>query len=185
MMPETVREIAAGHTVAVSRLLRMGFTSRTVRFWDGFGYLNAGGYDWQGHGGIISMSGMVQGDGLGASPATFTLDGTTPELLEAAKQSEVEVKNRPIAVFLQFLSERRVVLDSPVALWAGRMDRLSASIGVKTQSLSLTAETLFVDRIRAPWGLQTDTDQQARWPGDPGYSFMPSLRYKSVLWLRS
>lgn len=185
MMPETVREIAAGTAVAVARLVRMDFTSRTVRFWDGVGYLTAGGEEWQGHGGLISISGMEQAEGLGASQATFTLDGTTPELLEAARTSDVEVKNRPIAVFLQFLSDRYVPLDQPVAVWAGRMDRMSASIGLKTQSLSLTAESLFVERIRAPWGLQTDSDQQARWPGDLGYSFMPSLRYKSVPWLRS
>ena len=64
------------------------------------------------------------------------------------------------------------------------MDTVSLSAGLGRQSISLTAETLFVDRVRAPWGLQTDTDQQARWPGDRGFEFAPSLIFKTVNWLR-
>jgi hypothetical protein len=41
-----------------------------------------------------------------------------------------------------------------------------------------------VDRVRAPWGLYSDTDQRARWPTDRGFEFVASLIWKTVSWLR-
>ena len=184
MMPETVRELAAGRAVKVTRLFRFEFLSSTQRFWDGLNYLTAGGQQWQGAGKLISVTGLEWAEGLGASQATFTLSGSTSDLVNAAINSETEVNGRPCAVFLQFLSDRSVALDSPVGVWAGCMDRIVFKGDVNRQSLSMTAETLFVDRVRSPNGLLTDTDQQARWPGDRGLQKMPELIQKSVDWLR-
>jgi hypothetical protein len=185
MMPETVREMAAGNKVAVTRLFEFEFASKTGRYWDGFNTLSAGGFDWQGSAGIIGVSGLEWAEGLSASQATFTLSGTTPELVEAAINSEEEVTDRPCAVFIQFLSARYVPLDQPVAIWTGIMDRLVFKGDVKNQQLSLQAETLFVDRVRSPNGLLTDPDHQARWPGDLGMQFAPKLIHATVDWLRS
>lgn len=185
MMPELVAELAAKKTVAVARLFEFKFLSATTRFWDGLGWLDAGGRRWQGSGNVISVSGLDQGEGLSASKATFSLSGTTPELLAAAVNSESEVTNRPCTVYIQFLSKRNVALDNPIPIWTGRMDAMEFSGDVRTQTINLNAEGLFVDRVRATHGLQTDTDQQARWPGDRGFEFMPSLVNKDVPWLRS
>lgn len=184
MMPETVREMAAGRAVKVARLFQFDFLSGTKRFWDGLGDLPAGGHTWQGAGDLISVSGLEWAEGLAAAQATFLLAATTPEIIQVALTAEIEAKNRPCAVMLQFLSERYVALDQPVGVWAGRMDRPIFKGDVRNQQINLTAETLFVDRIRAPWGLQTDTDQQARFPGDRGFEFMPTLINKDVDWLR-
>lgn len=184
MMPETVRELAAGRAVKVTRLFRFEFASSTQRFWDGLNYLTAGEQRWQGAGKLISVSGLEWAEGLAASQASFSLSGTTPELVAAAISSDTEVKGRPCAVFLQFLSDRYVALDDPVGVWAGRMDQIIFKGNLRKQELSLTAETLFVDRVRSPNGLLTDTDQQARWPGDRGLEFAPTLLNKTVDWLR-
>lgn len=184
MMPETVRELAAGRSVAVTRLFRFEFANSTQRFWDGLNYLDAGGQQWQGAGKLISVSGMEWAEGLGAGKVTFGLSGTTPDLINAARNSRTEVNDRPCAVFLQFLSERYVALDQPVGVWAGTMDRIVFSGSLKTKTLSLTAETLFVDRIRSTNGLMTQSDQMSRWPDDTGLNFMPTLINKTVDWLR-
>lgn len=183
-MPETVREMAAGRAVAVARLFRFEFRSSTQRFWDGLNYITAGGQQWQGAGKLISVSGLEWAEGLGASQATFQLAGTTPELILAARNSKTEVKGRPCAVFLQFLSDRYVPLDQPVAVWAGIMDRIVFRGNVKQQVLSMNAETVFAERVRSPNGLLTDSDQQVRFPGDRGLEFPPSLINKTENWLR-
>lgn len=185
MMPSTVAEMAAGRSVAVTRLFEFAFTSSTQRFWDGLGYLDTtDARRWQGAGKLIGVSGLEYAENLAAQPATFSLSGATPELVAAAIDGETEVKNRPVRVYLQFLTSRYVPLDAPIAIWAGRMDVLTFSGTATQQNLSLSAETLFVDRIRAPYGLQTDTDQQARYPGDLGMVFMPELKNKTTNWLR-
>lgn len=186
MMPSVVREKAAGREVLVAQLYEFQFLSQTCRFWNGLGFLDTlDERRWQGAGKVISVSGLQYPTAQASASATFTLSGSTPELLGAAINSDTEVTGRPCAVYLQFLTGRYKPLDAPVAVWSGNMDVLSFSGDVKNQSLSLSAETLFVDRVRSPYSYQTDRDQQARYPGDRGYEFMPQLRNKTVPWLRS
>lgn len=185
MMPEVVAAAAAGSSVSVAVLFEFAFLSGTRRCWDGYKKLVAGGREWDASGDVISVTGMGYAEGFSANQVTFTMSGTTPDLLAAAVDSEREVTGRRCAVYLQFLTDRYKPLDQPVAIWAGRMDTLSFRGDVQNQIISMNAETLFSERIRAPWGLQTDSAQQARWPGDRGMEFMPSLKNKTVKWLRS
>lgn len=185
MMPELVQELAAGRSVAVARLFQFEFLSSTRRFWDGLREFNAGGQVWEGSADVISVSGLEYAENMSATQVTFSMSGTTPELIAAALTSETEVTGRPCSVFLQFLAGRSVPLDNPIAIWSGTMDTLSFSGDVRSQSLTMTAETLFQERIRSPYGYMTDSDHQERWPGDKGMQFMPLLRNKTVTWLRS
>lgn len=184
MLPEVVSELAAGHRVACAVLFEFEFTSGTQRYWDGHGYLTADGQDWLGFGQMGSVSGLEQSRGMSAPQTTFKLSGVDDNLIAIAVNSASEVTGNPCTVFLQFLSSVGVSLDDPIAIWAGTMDTLTFQAGVKDQAITLTAETLFVDRVRAPWGLWTDTDQRARWPLDRGFEFVASLLFKTVNWLR-
>jgi hypothetical protein len=184
MMPALVRELAAGGSVAVTRLFQFNFASGTKRYWDGLGPITIAGNVWEGAADLISVSGLEWAQGLAASQVTFTLAGTTPELIEAAINGDIEAKQRPCSVYLQFLNAAYDPLDDIIPIWAGRMDRPIFRGTVTSQQISLQAESLFVERIRAPWGLLTDTDQQARFPGDRGLEFMPSLINKTEDWLR-
>lgn len=185
MLPETVAEMAAGHRVSAAVLFEFNFASSTQRFWDGVGWLAAAGHQWLGFGELVSVSGLQQSVGMTAPQATFTLTGAKAELLNVAANSASEVTGRRCAVYLQFLSSAGVPLDDPIALWVGKMDVLSFNAGATNQSITLTAETLFVKRVRSPYGYLTDTDQQARYPGDVGLEFMPKLLNKTVNWLRA
>lgn len=184
MLPETVAAKAAGSRVSVARLFEFQFASRTMRFWNGVGYLTAGGERWQGSGKIIAASGLEQSVDLSAPQASFTLTGASPELMGYAADSAAEVTGRPCAVFEQFLTGPYRPLDNPIPIWAGVMDVLSFRASIRERVITLTAETLFVDRTRAPYGYMTDTDQQVRWPGDRGFEFTPQLLNKTVTWLR-
>jgi hypothetical protein len=184
MLPSVVRELAAGHRVSVATLFRFDFTSGSQFFHDGVGYLTADGHDWLGFGELISVSGLEQSRGMSAPATSFKLSGVDDNLIAIAVNSASEVTGNPCTVYIQFLSSAGVPLDDPVAIWAGTMDTLSFSAGVKDQSITLSAETLFVDRIRAPYGYYSDTDQRARWTLDRGFEFAASLIFKTVTWLR-
>lgn len=184
MMPETVRYLASGQRIMVAALFRFEFLSRTMRFWDGVRELNAGGQVWEGSSDVISVSGMGHSRNMAAQQVSFTLTGASTDLIQFAAGNQQEVSNRPCTVFLQFLTENQSTLDDPIAVWSGNMDTMGFSVGLDNQQIQLTAETLFVTRVRAPYAYQTDADQQARWPGDTGFQFMPTLRNKTVPWLR-
>lgn len=184
MLPETVAALAAGDRVSVASLFQFNFQSQTQRYWDGIGSLVAGGFEWMGSGKLISAAGLEQSINLSAPQATFTLTGATDEMMAYAAASEFEVTGRPCSVYIQFLSAPGVPLDDPIAIWAGVMDVMSFEAGVKNQTISLTAETLFVGRNRSSYGYMTSTDQEARWPGDLGMEFMAVLMNRTVNWLR-
>lgn len=184
MLPDTVAALAGGQRVSVATLFEFEFASATKRFWDGIGNLVAGGNTWEGSGHVISVSGLETPTHNSAPQATFTLTGATSELMAYAASADSEVTGRPCRVYIQFLGAPYQTLDDPIAIWAGHMDVLSFRAGVKEQVITLTAESLFVSRIRAPYGYMTDTDQQARWPGDKGLEFCAALVSKTVTWLR-
>jgi len=184
MLPTVVKEMAAGHRVAVASLFEFEFLSGVHRYWDGHGYLTAGGHEWIGFGQMGSVTGLEQSRGMNAPKTTFTLSGVDDDILAVAVNGSAEATGRPATVYLQFLTAAGVPLDAPVAIWAGIMDSMSFSAGVKEQRVSIGAETLFVDRVRAPWGFQTDTDQRARYPLDTGFQFVAKLIFKTVNWLR-
>ncbi len=184
MLPETVAAKAGHSRVEVATLYEFEFASKTVRFWSGYGKITAGGHEWIGSGKLISATGMAQPAGLTAPAANFTLSGASPELVAFAAQAEAEVTGRRCAVYIQFLSRAYTPLDSPIPIWVGRMDTLSFRAGGKQRVISMSAETLFVDRTRAPHGFMTDADQKARWPGDRGMEFMALLINKTITWLR-
>lgn len=186
MMPETVAHLAEGGVVTAATLFEFEFLSQTLRFWDGVRSLTtADARVWQGSGSVISASGLEHRPRMGAAPATFTMSGVQNELIQFAAGNQQEVVGRPCAVFIQFLSSDYTPLDNPVAIWAGNMETLRFRAGFGEQTISLTAETLFVKRIRAPYGFMTDRDQQVRYPGDTGMQFFPMLINKAVNWLRS
>lgn len=185
MLPDVVAALAAGQRVQVATLFRFEFLTRTMRFWDGVRPLTAGGFEWEGSSDVISVSGMEHARDMKASQVTFTLSGARDDLISFASGSQQEVVNRPCAVLIQFLTDAFTPLDSPIAVWAGNMDVLSFSVGGDSQNIQLTAESLWINRVRSPYAYYTDRDQQARWPGDLAAVFMPTLRNKTVPWLRS
>lgn len=185
MLPGVTNYMAGRHRVPVATLFKFEGRTRTLRLWDGQRkFVTLDGNEWLASGQLISVSGLEQPRGMTAPQATFTLEGATDDMVNWAANAETEITNRPCAVYIQFLTERMKPLDNPIALWAGVMDTMNVSAGVKNQIITLTAEQLFVSRIRTPYGFMTDSDQQARWSGDRGLEFMPTLRNKKTKWLR-
>lgn len=185
MMPETVAAMAGGASVAVGILYEFRFLSKTMRFWDGVrDLITNDNKRWQASGKLISPSGLEHRPNMGASPATFVLSGVDDELISFAVGAQEEVVGRPCAVFVQFMTDQGENLDNPVNIWSGNMDTMAFRAGAGEQSITLTAETLFVSRRRATYGMQTDRDQQYRYPGDTGFMFMPSLINKKNKWLQ-
>lgn len=185
MLPELTRELAAKHRVQVGVLFEFEFLSETKRFWDGNRKITTGGRLWEASGKIISVSGIGGTARMNAQPVTFQLSGAPNDLLQVAINGAEEATGRPCAVYLQFLSAANAPLDDPVPLWAGTMDVPTFRADITERVISMGAENLFIDRIRAPYGYQTDPDQQARWPGDKGFEFAATLLHKTVNWLRS
>lgn len=185
--PQAIATKLSGREVGASLLTFADFREVPRRWWSGFGTLRAGGHDWIGTGQLIAIEGLAQPIGTNAPKTTFTLSGVDATIVQMARQASDRVKDRRIRVYVQFFEihgpEEWAALDAPYAIWSGKMDQLSyAARGSGQRTVMLTAESLWVNRKRPPYGFWTDRDQNQRFPGDRGLEQVVDLLTKTVRW---
>lgn len=189
--PQTIAAKLAGRTIGASLLVFMDFKDAPRRWWPGFGDLQAGGQTWQGTGELISVGGLDQPIGTVAPKATFTLSGVDSTIVTLARQASDRVKDRRVTVYIQFFDatpdsasvQPWTNLDQPFAVWSGLMDQMIYTAdGPASRGITLTAESLWVNRRRPAYGLWTDRDQNARFPGDRGLEQVVNLVTKTIRW---
>lgn len=197
LFPETIRQYMAGGKVQPATLVSMHFASETWRLWGGYDLLQTkDGSEWKALGHLGSISGIEQAMDGRAPEATMTLSGVTPEIIKLARDDfATEARNRLVRVWLQFFGvddeadpDNQRCLDDPYPIWAGRMlrpgftfDRGGEAEGDEA-TVSVTLESIFTARSRPNFALYTDSDQQARFPGDRGFEYVGSLVNKVLTW---
>lgn len=181
---ETVAAKLAGREVSAELLCFMDFRDTPRRWWMGFGDVVLGGHTWQGLGELIAIEGLEQSVGTTANKTTFRLSGVDATVVQMARQSSDRVKDRRVQVFVQFWDVTDwLPLDQPYALWSGRMDQMTyAADGPQSRTVTVTAETIWAGRRKAPFGYYTDRDQNQRFPGDRGLEQVSSLVNKTIRW---
>lgn len=184
---ETVAAAAAGRKVHAALLCFMDFKDDPVRWWRGFGDLEAGGHTWQGLGQLVDIDGLGQAVGAVAPPTTFTLSGVDRRIAGFVRNASEKVKDRRVIVYIQFFatasttdSELWAPLDQPNAVWTGRMDQIRYTTSGDQRTVTLTGESIWADRNRPPFGLLTDADQRARFSGDVGLGQVAGLVNKTI-----
>lgn len=189
--PQAIAAKLAGREVGMALLCFMDFREVPRRWWTGAGELEAGGHTWLGTGEFISIDGLEQPIGTNAPKTTFTLSGVDADIVLLARQASDRVKDRRCTVYLQFFDvtpedgevQPWAKLDDPFAIWSGIMDTLSyAADGPGSRTVTLTAESLWTNRRRPPYGYWTDRDQNSRFPGDRGLEQVVNLVNKQSRW---
>ncbi|MHB2265042.1 hypothetical protein [Aliihoeflea sp. PC F10.4] len=188
--PDQVAHLSAS-TVRLDLLFEMQFKSGTGRYWNGNTDLMTGGQTWRPLHGRGSIDGLGYA-GTGASESvTLTLSGVpdaATELLAAAIGETQDADQQLVSIFVQLFDADWQPAGSPIGLWWGFMQppRVTRSAMSETegaiQTISVTAENAFFNRSRPPHGRYTDRDQQRRSPGDPFFSFIGSLLFKTFNW---
>lgn len=177
----------AGRKLDAALLVFMDILEAPKRWWTGFGNLDAMGYRWQGTGALIGIDGLQTGSGTVAPQTTFTLSGVDSEIVSMAVQGSSRVKDRLVRVWLQYFdvsgaSQVYGNLGEPITIWTGRMDTLKLTASATSRQVTLSAESLWANRNRPPYGYYSDRDQNARFPGDRGLEQVASLVRKSIKW---
>lgn len=181
---QTIAAKLAGREVAAALLTHAEFRETERRWWNGFGTVRLGGHDWTGIGEIVGIDGLEQPIGTVAPKTTFTLSGVDATVVQLCRQASDRVKDRRITVYVQFWDALDFApLDNPYAIWSGKMDQMTYTAqGPNSRSVKLTAESVWVNRKRPPYGFLTDRDQNARFPGDRGLEQVVDLVQKTIRW---
>lgn len=191
LLTETLRAAAAGATVGVSLFVEMDFASGPMRLWSGFGPVSRGGHDWRSaHGVAATISGLGRQVNGTAGQANITLSAATPEVIAMAYHDAQsgEVEGRDFRAWLGFWDATEidrggalVPLDSLIQICWYQMQLPTVRIAGTIRTISLPLEGLWVTRDRAVYGMLTNRDQQARWPGDRGLEWTSWLTQDRVI----
>ena len=173
--------------VRIAFLTELQFVSQTAYVWNGNYPLFAGGRTWMALNGIGRIDGLGQNGDAQSDQITLSLNGLPnqePDILALALSQTPEANQQLVKVYVQLFDSDWQVIGSPALIWFGFMQppKVSRSEGGdeegQVQEISVTAENAFFNRSRAPYGRNTDRDQQKRYPGDKFFQFTASLQQK-------
>lgn len=188
IFPEAVAALLGGRTVRCSFLILFDFDSGPWRVWTGAGRIETAGETWLGVGSLVSISALEQATNGEAPAANFSLSGVPGELLTLVRDEfDAEALDRIVTVYLQLHNKyddcALELYDQPFAIWGGRMQTPRFELtGLARRVVGVAIESLFSLRSRPAFSQYTDSDQQARFPGDRGFEFVPTLVNKVVTW---
>ncbi|WP_062228790.1 hypothetical protein [Aureimonas frigidaquae] len=174
---------AQGREVTLAALVDFDFPGYRLRTWSGSGVLVVDGVEWHGAGQMGSISAIPFGENDSADKITFTLSGVEPQLVTQVNNSDA-VRGRDVTVYGQFFDNTtHQPLDGKFVIRSMIMDTIGYSAsGPSERTISLTAETIWTARNLASYSYWSDRDQKARYPGDRGCEFIPTLKNKVVAW---
>ncbi len=161
-------------------LVELGFASGTSRVWSGLGTLSWSGQDWLGVGTLGQVSSVEETLEVRAAGASFGLSGVPADLLTHVMTEPLQ--SRPVKLWLGFMDENWAVVPDPVLIFRGLMDTVEIRDGGPTATITLLAENRLRDLERLRVRNYTDADQQADYPGDRGFEFVPALQTMTIPW---
>lgn len=182
----TISALLAGRTVRCAHLVEFCFAGQARRFWNGSYKITTGGHDWFGLSKLGGVDGVEGGSGdLAAAKLKFTVSGVDARLLAMAVSANRAGYIGEIAkVFYQFFDEDWQVLDDPVAAAAGIIDGVETSRQQSengtTRTIAVTATNIFYGRGLPPASFFTNADQQQRFTGDRGLSYLSDLQDTNI-----
>lgn len=164
-------------------LVRFDFAEGPMHLWDGVGVLDFEGVSWTGAGQMASVSPMSLAEDDVAKKLEFALSGVTPEIVAKAEDAE-SVRGRDVWVWgLPLSAETLQPIGGRQFLTHMLMDSVGYSAkGPADRSIKLVCETVWTARNSASFAMWSDRDQQARFPGDRGFEFVPTLTSKRSFW---
>jgi hypothetical protein len=170
------------HAVLVA-FFELQFTSATQYYCTaGYNYFwNA--QTWKGFGAIVNVEPIreteyLEATGLRISLPAFRTD-VLPDMVSLALQEKVQ--GRTLRMWVGFLNASYVLLAAPTLEFQGRMDTLTIDESEGTASLSLTVESRMASLLKAAPRRYTDEDQQALFPGDKFFQYMPQMKERVIV----
>jgi hypothetical protein len=155
------------------------FDSGTLRLWTGYGDRTLRGETYLGPGTLLQISNIEETAEIAASGASLTLSGIPSELLSLALSEPYQQRLCRIYFGLTLSA------DDMVEVFTSRMDQMTIDEGAETSTIRLTIENVLIDLERPRVLRFTNSDQQARFPGDLGLAFVETIQQREIFWGRS
>ncbi len=159
-------------------LVELDFASGPFRAWTGLGQMNWAGKVFEGVGSIGAVGEVEETVELRAVRLTLALSPVPQEVVDIAL-AERSFRLRPARLWGALLDAEGAFVADPFPLWAGLMDTMEVTDGAEPR-VALTCESRLVDLERAEVRRYTDADQQAEYPGDRFFEYVPALQEAEI-----
>ena len=159
-------------------LVELDWASGPFRAWTGLGQLNWAGKVFEGVGSIGAVGEVEETVELRAVRLTLALSPVPQEVVDIAL-AERSFRLRPARLWGALLDAEGAFVADPFPLWAGLMDTMEVTDGAEPR-VALTCESRLVDLERAEVRRYTDADQQAEYPGDRFFEYVPALQEAEI-----
>lgn len=171
---------AAPH-VTILTFAYMDFSSGIIRVHNGIGTYTWGGQDWLGVGDFGAVSALEEGSDVSPYGITLTLSALDSTLIGVALTEDYYM--RDAIIYIGALSADDELLNTPLQMWAGHMDVMTASAGVESgDSITLKCESELSAFNRSSNLKYTTQALQAEYSGDVFFDFLPKISGAKIRW---
>lgn len=136
---------------------------------------------WQGVGALADVSEIRETEALIATGIKITLAGLSPSIVQIALSENVQ--GRTAGVWFVALDDYNQPLDNTAPIeFEGKVDVPPIGIVEGRATITVNIESRLADFARPKVRRYTDADQQARYPGDRFFEFVPQMVEKELTW---
>lgn len=142
-----------------------------------------GTQSWTGMGGLVSLDPIRESSDVEAIGLRATLAGfdTSTQPSPVALALNTTVQGRPCWIWLGAMYDNYQLVGTPTLEFQGRIDTLTVAEDAGTATMSVNMESRFASILRPNVRRFTDRDQQAMYPGDRFFEFLPQMREKAIV----
>lgn len=191
----TPSDLIRSGQLAAARMVEIEFLAGTKWVWSGNGPLTTlDGRTWDGVDALGQISAIKDTEGMAANEVVVGIrraaEGVEldPEAFSAAVNAErnLDVYNRAIRIYLQvFNPVTYALVGDPEPEFIGLMSHITTRRqGTQAVNINIHCESMFAEGRKPAHIHYTAADQEARFPGDLGFEFIPANADRTLTWPR-
>ena len=160
--------------------IELAFDSDTLRFWTGYGTIEANNEEWIGSGIVLTISTSSETTDLAANGINITLSGLDTSLVALALLENY--RGRSAKLYIGALDAENQPVSDLYQVFAGRMDIMTIQEDGSTATISISIENVLIDLERPRARKYTNEEQLARYSGDNSLENVAKLADKQISW---
>jgi hypothetical protein len=164
-------------SLTIFQAVELFFDTGTVWLWNGIGDLVIDGSTYAGAGDLLGITLADEDESLSAKGISIQLSGVSSTMISYALNEHY--KYRTVKVRIGTITAGVV---ASYQVFSGRMDVMTFDDTGDTSTVTLTAESRFIDFDRIRDHRWTSEDQKALYPGDKAFDGLNVLQEAKIQW---
>lgn len=172
--------VLSSDAARVCAFVQLDFTSGTQRYTTLPYTVTWNGNDWTGLGNLVEISEIREAEALVATGVKITLSGIPASFVSLALSESIQSKD--CTIWFAALGTDGTVQDTPPIEFKGSVDNPEIAIDAPNCTITINVESVLADFARPKVRRYNDADQQAEYPGDRFFEFVPQMTERTIIW---